>query len=366
MFCKKVIVVSLIIGLQLSNILVTGAPQAGEKVDPLETIQRSALRAHNRQFPYKGGFVLDAKIWPCSGLESLQLPEATPLETSEGLFSEEAQSNFIWELGRHLQAGTELPRLWHGLPTSPTEVISKTDTLELLKAVSVNFTLASSEDCDRIINEPYHLLETSRSLGQRTALIWNTVFKRNLNKVLVLNEDLPSLFNHFHRSQSWTLLASFIRHNDNALLSVVIDLKTQLDTYDLPEVVRKLEEIEVADLTSAVETLKSRAQSSEAKTLTLEQRCDSLERELAKVPTKPGESPTLSASQFSILASRISVLEEASRATETRLVKLEADSETFSLASGTLTANLESVETAVAKVERAVGVLERKLSLIHI
>ena len=358
MFCR-VIVVSVIV-----NILVTGAPQAGEKVedDPLVTVQRSALRAHNSQFPYQGGFVLNPKTWPCSALESFHLAEATPLVTSLALFSEEAQSNFIWELGRHLQAGTALPKLWHGLPTSPSEVISKTDTLELLKAVSVNFTLASSEDCGRVINEPYRSLETSRINGRRTALVWNSVFKRNLKKVLVLNENLPSLLNHFHHSQSWTLLESLIRHNDNALLSVVIDLKAQLDTYNLPEVVTKLEEIEAADLTSAVETLKSRATSSEAKTLIVEQRCDALERELAKVPTKPGESPTVSASQFSILASRISVLEEASRATEIRLVKLEADSETLSVASGTLTANLNSVVTAVAKVESAVRVLESKTS----
>ena len=96
MYCKKVVVVSLIIGLQASNLFVTGAPQAVEKVDPLETVQRSALRAHNLQFPYKGGVVLDAKTWPCSGLQSLELSVATPLETSQGLFSEEAQSNFIY------------------------------------------------------------------------------------------------------------------------------------------------------------------------------------------------------------------------------------------------------------------------------
>ena len=360
MFCKKLFVVSLIIGLQASNLLVTGAPQSGLKVDPLAIVQRSALKAHNLQFPYKGGVVLDAKTWPCSGLQSFELSVATPLETSQGLFSEEAQSNFIYQLGRSLQAGTELPRLWHGLPSSPTDIISKEDTIKLLKAVSVNFTLASSENCNRIINEPYHLLETTRDLGQKTALIWNTVLKQNLNKVLVLNEDLPSLFNHLHRSQSWSLLESWIRHNDNALLGVVSDLKTQLETYDLPEIVRKVGEVDVADLTSAVGTLTSRAQSSEEKTLALEQRCDSIERELVKIPVKPGEASALSASQFSTLASRVSVLEEASRATETRLLKLEADSDRFSLSSETLTANLETVQTAVARIERAVEVLEKK------
>ena len=119
---------------------VKGAPQQiVAKKDPLATAQRSAIRAHNLHFPYKSGEVLD-ESWPCSGLQSFELSESTPLEPTKELYSEEGLSNFVYQLGRDIQAGVELPRLWHNRPSaSPIDIITKEDTLKLLEASRVNF-----------------------------------------------------------------------------------------------------------------------------------------------------------------------------------------------------------------------------------